>query len=50
MAQMDDDIDEHELEAKKQDQLHRCTRQAQMLFYGAENWKSSEQTILNDDE
>ena len=48
-AQIDKDINQDELEAKKQDQLHRCTRQAQMLFYGAENWKSSAQTILNDE-
>ncbi|WP_227430736.1 TetR family transcriptional regulator [Psychrobacter sp. I-STPA6b] len=47
-AELEDEIDEPALEAKKQQQLHRCTRQAQMLFYGAENWKSSEQTILEE--
>jgi len=28
--------------------LHNCTRQAQMLFYGAYNWKSTEETHLSD--
>lgn len=30
----------------KANMLHRCTRQTQMLYYGAYNWKSSEQTHL----
>lgn len=34
------------IESKKQAMLVRCTRQAQMLFYGAYNWKSSEETVL----
>lgn len=44
----DDEIDLAEIENKKQLMLHNCTRQAQMLFYGAYNWKSSEETRLND--
>lgn len=44
----DDEIDLVEIENKKQLMLHNCTRQAQMLFYGAYNWKSSEETRLND--
>ncbi len=44
----DDEIDLSEIEAKKQLMLHNCTRQAQMLFYGAYNWKSSEETRLSD--
>ena len=44
----DDEIDLAEIEAKKQLMLHNCTRQAQMLFYGAYNWKSSEETRLDD--
>lgn len=34
------------LEEEKQVMLHRCTRQMQMLFYGAYNWKSSDETVL----
>lgn len=45
----DDEADLDELEQKKQIMLHNCTRQAQMLFYGAYNWKSSEETRLADD-
>lgn len=49
-----DDEDDYEnegqkpqdLESQKQAMLHRCTRQMQMLIYGAYNWKSSEQTVL----
>lgn len=37
---------EDEINANKQNMLHRCTRQAQMLFYGAYNWKSGEQTVI----
>ncbi len=44
----DDEVDSAEIEEKKQLMLHNCTRQAQMLFYGAYNWKSSEETQLND--
>lgn len=44
----DDEVDLVEIENKKQLMLHNCTRQAQMLFYGAYNWKSTEETLLND--
>ncbi|MEN2751422.1 TetR family transcriptional regulator [Psychrobacter sp. FBL11] len=44
----DDEMNPAEIEEKKQLMLHNCTRQAQMLFYGAYNWKSSEETQLND--
>ncbi|MDN3399468.1 TetR family transcriptional regulator [Psychrobacter sp. APC 3426] len=44
----DDEIDLNEIEEKKQLMLHNCTRQAQMLFYGAYNWKSTEETRLQD--
>ncbi|MGP4963650.1 MULTISPECIES: TetR family transcriptional regulator [Psychrobacter] len=44
----DDEIDLNEVEKNKQMMLHNCTRQAQMLFYGAYNWKSSEETRLKD--
>lgn len=44
----DDEVDLIDLEEKKQLMLHNCTRQAQMLFYGAYNWKSTEETQLND--
>ncbi|USZ15151.1 TetR family transcriptional regulator [Moraxella sp. FZFQ2102] len=37
-----------ELESKKQTMLHRCTRQMQMVLYGAYNWKSSEETLLDE--
>ena len=36
------------LDEEKQLMLHNCIRQAQMLFYGAYNWKSSEETRLSD--
>ena len=42
----DDEIDLNEVEKNKQLMLHNCTRQAQMLFYGAYNWKSSRKTRL----
>ncbi|MGM8899032.1 MULTISPECIES: TetR family transcriptional regulator [unclassified Psychrobacter] len=44
----DDEMNPAEIKEKKQLMLHNCTRQAQMLFYGAYNWKSSEKTQLND--
>lgn len=44
----DDEADLDEIEKKKQLMVHNCTRQAQMLFYGAYNWKSNEKTLLND--
>ncbi len=44
----DDEANLVEIEHKKQLMLHNCTRQAQMLFYGAYNWKSTEETRLND--
>ena len=44
----DDEIDLNEIEENKQLMLHNCTRQAQMLFYGAYNWKSTEETHLGD--
>ena len=37
-----------EIDENKQLMLHDCIRQAQMLFYGAYNWKSSEETRLSD--
>ena len=43
-----DEADLTDIEDKKQLMLHNCTRQAQMLFYGAYNWKSTEETQLND--
>ena len=44
----DDEVDLADIEKKKQLMLHNCTRQAQMLFYGAYNWKSTEETDLSD--
>ena len=44
----DDEANLNDIEEKKQLMLHNCTRQAQMLFYGAYNWKSTEETLLND--
>lgn len=46
-AMLDESKKGDEVEAKKQAMLHRCTRQTQMLYYGAYNWKSSEETILD---
>lgn len=43
----DDEANLDEIEKKKQLMLHNCTRQAQMLFYGAYNWKSTEETQLS---
>lgn len=50
MPRFDDEdmIQCDELEAKKQEMLHRCTRQMQMVLYGAYNWKSSEETVLDE--
>lgn len=42
----DDSKKGEDIEAQKQAMLHRCTRQTQMLYYGAYNWKSSEETVL----
>lgn len=36
-----------ELEKAKQTMLHNCTRQMQMIMYGAYNWKSNEETVLD---
>lgn len=46
-ANHDDNVDTQAVEQQKQDLLHRCTRQTQMLYYGAYNWQSSEKTELN---
>ncbi len=35
-----------ELETAKQTMLHNCTRQMQMILYGAYNWKSGDQTVV----
>ncbi len=43
----DDSKKGEDIEAQKQAMLHRCTRQTQMLYYGAYNWKSSEETVLS---
>ena len=43
----DDEADLADIEERKQLMLHNCTRQAQMLFYGAYNWKSTEETLLD---
>lgn len=45
----DEDSDASVGELNKQKMLIKCTRQAQMLFYGAENWRSNETTLLADD-
>ncbi len=46
-ADMDDEtMDKAKLQQKRQELLHRYTRQTQMLYYGAYNWKSSEETVL----
>lgn len=39
-------VDLASLETAKQAMLHRCTRQMQMLIYGAYNWKSNEETVV----
>lgn len=43
----EEDVDTAKLEESKQAMLHRCTRQMQMVLYGAYNWKSSEETTLD---
>lgn len=35
------------LDHAKKTMLHHCTRQMQMILYGAYNWKSSEETVLD---
>ncbi|MFL1732176.1 TetR family transcriptional regulator [Moraxella oculi] len=35
------------LENKKKAMLHHCTRQMQMLLYGAYNWKSNQETVID---
>ncbi len=47
-SQNDDEADLAKLDEEKQLMLHNCIRQAQMLFYGAYNWKSNEETRLSD--
>lgn len=47
-ANHDDDVDLAAVEENKLNLLHRCTRQTQMLYYGAYNWKSTEETRLDD--
>lgn len=42
----DDEVSEEQIEYQKQTMLHHCTRQMQMVLYGAYNWKSSEETVL----
>lgn len=42
----DDENEKKDFDAKKQAMLHHCTRQMQMVLYGAYNWKSSEETVL----
>ncbi len=48
MQTFDADNDMASLHAKKQRMVTNSARQAQMLFYGAENWRSSEETRLDD--
>lgn len=48
-AHDDEEDDVKNSEHKKEQMLRQCTRQAQMLFYGAENWRSNEATLLADD-
>ncbi|WP_434354060.1 TetR family transcriptional regulator [Psychrobacter sp. HD31] len=48
-ANFSESITETEIASRKKDMLHRCTRQTQMLFYGAYNWQSSETTLLKDE-
>lgn len=45
----DEESDLTGVSAKKDLMLRQCTRQAQMLFYGAENWRSNEATLLPND-
>ncbi|AKG15528.2 TetR family transcriptional regulator [Moraxella bovoculi] len=43
-----DKQDPIDVEHHKQEMLRRCTRQMQILMYGAYNWKSSEETVIED--
>lgn len=43
-----DKQDPIDVEQHKQEMLRRCTRQMQILMYGAYNWKSSEETVIED--
>jgi len=45
----DEESDLIGVSAKKDLMLRQCTRQAQMLFYGTENWRSNEATLLPND-
>ncbi len=45
----DSAINADDIENQKNLMLHRCTRQMQILLYGAYNWKSSEETLLDGD-
>ncbi|WP_438012344.1 TetR family transcriptional regulator [Psychrobacter raelei] len=45
----DEESDLTGVSAKKDLMLRQYTRQAQMLFYGAENWRSNEATLLPND-
>lgn len=38
-----------ELEKAKEAMLLHCTRQMQMILYGAYNWKSTEETVLDEE-
>lgn len=48
-ANFSENITEEEIETRKNEMLHRCTRMFQMLYYGAYNWQSSEETRLKDE-
>lgn len=43
----ENEVGREDFETQKQAMLHRCTRQMQMLLYGAYNWKSTEKTVVN---
>lgn len=45
--ELDDHTAAQHLAAARGAMTHRCTRQTQILYYGAYNWKSSEPTTLN---
>lgn len=49
VAKYDQNTDIEIIKDKQQKMLHNCTRQMQMLFYGAHNWQSSEKTLLKND-
>lgn len=42
----DEPVQDASFEKAKQAMLHNCTRQMQMILYGAYNWKSSETTVI----